>query len=385
VLLRSLNERLLWLLVPLFVAQATLLRPDGYRPRTARYYRTVGASYAARVSELCAAPFSNADWDRGVRTSGAAAGFCVQYAGDLRAIHPGAKLRFAGSGVREVERVSDRQVWVAGPPLDPVQDGCPRPIGIVSEQDIAPPRLAADSRVLTWLQANQNLFTGVESVCVFNPVLNRRFAAVFPVWFSTFGQACDLQIDHQQGELTARHVNALRLLGVRAIYGFDVAVQDGVTRAKNGVSEVEGALPRMFLLREEDYVAIESSWGKVPLEATLAALRAAIGTRALAVTIGTRSIAFQAPESFRGRLVANQAFSRAWTYAGREGQPFCGLFPSWKVDLEGGASAHEIKYWPRGLTPALWIACAGVLVGLVGLIRAGRRRSAERRMLACAA
>jgi len=366
-LLRSLKERALWLLVPLFVAQATLLRPDGYPRRLARYHRMPEASDSARVTELCAAPYSGAEWDRGVRTQGDEAAFFVQFPGDLRAIHAGTKLRMAGAGVREVVRVIAGQVWLTGPPLDPVQDGCPHPIEVVSPEDIAQPTLAPGSRILTSLQANQNLFTGVESVCVFNPILNRRFAELFTDWFRVFERNCDLQVEPEPGGLTARNLHALRFLGVRAIYGYDVATEEGLTRVRDRVYEIDGALPRMFLLSEEDWRAIEADWRKIPLRKTVSALHDAIGQRALPVTIGTRSLAFELPDSFHGRLVANQAFSRAWTFEGREGEPFCGLFPSWKVDHDGGAAAREIVYWPRGLTRALWLAGAGLLVGLAAL------------------
>jgi len=373
-LLRFLKERALWLLVPLFLAQATLLRPDGYPRRLMRYYRMPEASDAARVRELCAAPFSDAEWDRGVRTQGDEAAFFVQYPGDLRAIHAGTKLRLAAAGVREVERVIAGQVWLSGPPLDPVQDGCPHPIDVVSEEDVAPPILEPGSRILTSLQANQNLFTGVESVCVFNPILNRRFAELFTDWFPVFERNCDLQVEPEPAGLTAGNLHALRFLGVRAIYGYDVAIEAGVTRVRDHVYQIEGALPRMFLLSDEDWRAIESNWRKIPLRKSVSALRDAIGKRALPVTIGTRRIAFQLPESFHGHLVANQAFSRAWTFEGREGEPFCSLFPSWKVDHDGGATAREIVYWPRGLTRALWLAGAGLLVGIVALLLGRRAR-----------
>ncbi|MET0403609.1 MAG: hypothetical protein ABW123_14450, partial [Cystobacter sp.] len=55
---------------------------------------------------------------------------------------------------------------------------------------------------------------------------------------------------------------------------------------------------------------------------------------------------------------------------------FCGMFPSWNVG-PGQAQVWNVRYWPRGLTPAL-ILCAVALVAFLVAATFARRQSRPR-------
>lgn len=85
----------------------------------------------ARLERLLPSQYYGPGWRAGVSTSESAAGFFVQDVADLRDLQPGARLNFAHSGVRTVQRISGREVWVDGAPLVPRHDGHPHWIGIL--------------------------------------------------------------------------------------------------------------------------------------------------------------------------------------------------------------------------------------------------------------
>jgi hypothetical protein len=81
-----------------------------------------------RASSLCDENWRNGIWTRDTR-----AGFFVADYTDLGPLRPGSKLKLRASGERVVEHLTADQVWLAGPPLDPLQDGYPHAIQIIPE------------------------------------------------------------------------------------------------------------------------------------------------------------------------------------------------------------------------------------------------------------
>ena len=81
---------------------------------------------------LIPSPFTDINWDRGI--SRGSAGFLVSQPYVIRGLKAGAMVRFTSSGARRIEKLEGSNVWIDGPPLDPVRDGFPNQIGFsVSE------------------------------------------------------------------------------------------------------------------------------------------------------------------------------------------------------------------------------------------------------------
>lgn len=79
----------------------------------------------------------DAEWRRGIWIGASSrAGFVLAEGRLLDRLPPGARMRFAASGIRRVVEVVGQRVWLEGPPLDPERDGFPHAI------EILPPAVA---------------------------------------------------------------------------------------------------------------------------------------------------------------------------------------------------------------------------------------------------
>jgi hypothetical protein len=84
------------------------------------------------LSRLRASSLCDENWSAGIWTRDVRAGFVVADYSDLSTLRPGSRLRFRSSGERVVESCHADQVWLHGAALDPVEDGYPHPIEIVT-------------------------------------------------------------------------------------------------------------------------------------------------------------------------------------------------------------------------------------------------------------
>jgi uncharacterized membrane protein (DUF485 family) len=229
-------------------------------------------------------------------------------------------------------------------------------------------------RLLTSVLANSNLLWRFEDVGVFDPIHSRALSEFLQRDFTLHHPAFHIQVSGAPLALSPRQLDALRFLGVQAIQP-DLLQPGSGLPVGTGMVPLEGALPRAFVLSEAKAAEAEAHCAANDLSAALAVIhRAQEGREPLTAEVRTNGLRVSGPGlPERHVLVVAQAYTTSWSYQGQRGQKFCGLYPSWTV--EGGAeSVRVLRYWPRGLTPALGLS-AFALVALVGWILFLRRGS----------
>jgi hypothetical protein len=236
---------------------------------------------------------------------------------------------------------------------------------------------ASGRRVSAGMGANTNLFFGYEEVGLFDPIHNRAFGDFMRAHVDLHSPEFHVQPSRTPAELSPRQLDALRLMGVELVErrGAPATLAGFRASAWPELMELEGTLPRAFVLAPEVADQADARCRAGDLAGALEVIRAGLGPPvARRAEVNHVELSGVAP----GRLVVSQAFSTAWHLDGAPGTPFCGLFPSWPI-----SSARErvvVAYWPPGLSLALRLSLAAALVvglGAIALHLRQRRGAAE--------
>lgn len=273
---------------------------------------------------------------------------------------------------------SPKNIWLLLALLFIFQGVLLRPFGYHLRADQYPTIKQDDTvenfRILSSIKANDNLFSNIESVGVFDPVSNRYFRKYLISHFDVLNPSFNIQVSPSLG-LTAEQLDALRLIGVNKISGYQTKETYGIRKIQEKSYEIKDSLPRIFLLSKNSYDQITSEWNKVSLSTNLERIREESKKYPLITnfTKNANGINFRITSDFNGVLVVNQAFSTNWSLNKEEPNIFAELFPSWNVSLKKDID-YKIIYWPKGLTFGIVFAVIGLLIILVVYFRIPKLR-----------
>lgn len=220
------------------------------------------------------------------------------------------------------------------------------------------------TRVLsTHLNTNQNLFIGIESISVWDPILNKYYRNFMATNFNLSIPDLVIQPDFST-PLTTGQIDVLRFLGVNYIEGYPITNPQSkyLNRVRDNLFEVRGNLPRLFLTPTSPPTDINQPDSMATL------LNDTPKSPILNITnISANNIYFNVDKTYQGFLVANQSYSTNWHFLGKTPQLSFSLFPSWQVTLHP-RQTYVIRYWPDGLTQGIYLAIIGLLLFCLSLI-----------------
>lgn len=304
------------------------------------------------------ARYSDKIWKNGVNRSDA--GFFVDNEDDLIGLRPGMMLEFSKSGKRAVRSISGNQVWVEGPKLNPKGDGFPyvvRAPQIDTAERMSWEHTLATERMLSSTVPNGNLLSGEESIALFNPVHNRRYADFMIRHFAL--EKDEVQYQPLKSEpLSSQQLDVLRFLGVQAVDGYRLH-DDAAAATRHYLDE---ALPRAFLVPS----AILTETERLCEEGKFGELLKILNPHLVPVMLRQLN-----PNSFQlinpgvtrtgaQSLIVLFAYSKSWEINGIGGEPFCAVHINWPVQIE--SLPAKLIYRPAGLRLGIGIASSALVV-----------------------
>jgi hypothetical protein len=241
------------------------------------------------------------------------------------------------------------------------------PFGFAKRLDAYPSRFSAEAaggkRVLIREPPNTNLFFNLETVTMFDAVVNTHYRQFMLTFFRLVSGVGIYQPMEQT--LDVRNVRALQLLGTDIVSGYGTNAPAELARQNPLGFEIVDPLPRIFIVSAETYVSLyNQQCSQETIEGIVETIQRDLRgiPQPAAVRLGNGSVRFTAPQASSGVLVLNYAYSTNWSYQGRKARIFLGLWPTWP--FEGPVDDVVVTYWPRGLTIGLGSALAGLVFSI---------------------
>jgi hypothetical protein len=241
------------------------------------------------------------------------------------------------------------------------------PAGLGTRAAEYPVRYEAEAkggeRVLIRETASTNLFFDVESIALFDAVVNRYYRDFINGFFAVTNP----QAIYQPSEKTLdrAQARALQLLGTSRVYGYEVEA-GGPARREGDAYSIENPLPRVFVLSADTYASLRDvKLSKENIDSVVSKLVEDIRRtqQPFDLSVEGESISFSTPATGAGAvLVVNQAYSTNWLYQARPSKRLLELWPSWP--LQAGTT-QQVTYWPRGLTLGLAAMPVGFVLFLI--------------------
>lgn len=236
---------------------------------------------------------------------------------------------------------------------------------------------AAPVRVLSATPSNQNLLEGYEALGSFDPVQNAAAHRLLGTFFRVDNPGFDLTPLPKKPEGFGKNeLDVARFCAVTHLLGVPTRDAEGIEHVDGELFALQGGLPRVFVLGDAAYRELDASTRARATAWMVDAIATEIAARPQPrdVRIQDDAVAFASGERLEGWLVLAQAATSAWTFEGRSGETFCGLYPAWRVDLAPGE--HRFEYVPRGLRASWWLAVVGV--ACAGAVAFFAQRSSRR-------
>lgn len=236
----------------------------------------------------------------------------------------------------------------------------------VSGLDFAKERLVSDADA-----ANTNLLTGYERIELFDPIFNRSFGELMLKNLPIVNGFMHLQMP-KGTVINDKQISLLRLMGVTAIYGYEIADSDQILPVNQSFARIKDPLPQIFLLNSTN--PIEASCQQQDYGKVLELIQAALISRPVAgVQKGVNDLRFILDRPGQGTLISLQAFSPGWELTGQPATKFCNIFNSWKGTFAAN-QPYQITYTPPGLRKSYTFVFAGILLVLGAIALSFRMR-----------
>jgi hypothetical protein len=228
-------------------------------------------------------------------------------------------------------------------------------------------------RLMTTTLANSNLIWNQEEVGVFDPILNRALSEFMMRYFPVYNSGFHMQVSEVPLALSPTQFDVLRFMGVEALEAAAFQMP-GQVPVDNGLSRVPDPLPRAFLLSTAAAAEADARCAANDIPGAVSIIQADLAGRGgLAVSMRTNGLRLRGSATgAHPLLVVNQAYSTSWNHEGQRGRKFCGMFPSWSV-AAGNEQVWNVRYWPRGLTPALILSAFALVAFLAAAVFSRRR------------
>ena len=241
------------------------------------------------------------------------------------------------------------------------------PFGFAKRLDAYPSRFGAEAvagkRLLIREMANTNLFFDLETVTMYDAIVNTHYRNFLLTFFHLInGDAIYQPIERT---LDARQVQALQLIGTNAVAGYGTSASAALAHSNDTGFEIVDPLPRAFVVSSATYLSLYNQrCSKETIEGIVQTIQQDLQTmpQPVGIQLGNGTVRFGVRPPANGVLVLNYAYSTNWTYREKRGRLFLGLWPAWP--FEASAEDVVLTYWPRGLTMGLWTAITGLVLAL---------------------
>lgn len=348
------HRRRLLLLFPLLCVYSLIMRGNAW-PIETHYPQSPTPATAA----LQPANYSDENWDHGVHR--VLPGFFVKNRELLKPLQPGDKLTGADQRSRVIQRITGDQIWLNGPPLDPLKDGYPHVFHIGSEAvarlALASPPPSHYPRTATLETPNTNLIRGLASLWVFNPVLNDRYHKWMSREFDMVNPGFWMQ-PKPGHPFSQRQTNLLWFLGVGLIRGYAIEATPRYKMLGRDLYVANGTVfPECIAVPERIIPALESQFSSGNY-GTLGEMALSAGQVCDIRRHGPNSIEVSiAKGTGERRVMISRIYDPGWR--GSKVVAFANTLLS--IDIGSSASDVALTYRPVGWYHAWWASLFGAL------------------------